>query len=161
MVVRPGRVRVPGAGWPTLGPGPVVGVGAKIPVVTDPSLFELVTDALRGLTSADLGVLQCTHHRCGIKVRLGPAKAPREHYEAQVIGRQYVPEASVLAIEIGFHSEHQKETDNEAVISRNGWRCGGTGSSPPAAIRFPTGLRPRSQHRGVIGPSMTAAASWC
>lgn len=88
-------------------------------VVTDPSLFELVADALRGLAPADLGVLRYRHHRYGIKVWLGPGtKAPREHYEAQVIGRQYVPEASVLAIEVGFHSEHPKEAENEAALSQ-------------------------------------------
>ena len=58
------------------------------------------------------------HHRYGIKIWFGPAKAPREHYEAQVIGRQYVPEATALAVEVGFHAEHQKEADNEEVISR-------------------------------------------
>jgi hypothetical protein len=82
------------------------------------SLFEDVGDALRGLPSVDLGELHCTHHRYGIKVWLGPAtRAPREHYEAQVIGRQHVPEAATLAIEVGFHSEHPQEADNEAVIS--------------------------------------------
>jgi hypothetical protein len=84
----------------------------------DWSIFEEVADALRGLTPADLGELHCRHHRYGIKVWVGPAtKAPREHYEAQVIGRQYVPEATTLAIEVGFHSEHPQEADNEAVIS--------------------------------------------
>jgi hypothetical protein len=34
-----------------------------------------------------------------------------------VIGRQYVPEATTLAIELGFHSEHPQEADNEPVIS--------------------------------------------
>jgi hypothetical protein len=84
----------------------------------DRSLFEDVADALRGLSPSDLGELHCTHHRYGIKVWLGPAtKPPREHYEAQVIGRQYHPEATTLAIEVGFHSEHPQEADNEAVIS--------------------------------------------
>lgn len=96
-----------------------MGVGCQdAGVVTDPSLFELVADAVRGLAPADLGVLRCTHHRSGIKVWIGPTKAPREHYEAQVIGPQYAPEASVLAIEVGFHSEHQKEAENQGVISR-------------------------------------------
>jgi hypothetical protein len=81
-------------------------------------LFEDVSDALRGLWSADLGALHCTHHRYGIKVWLGPAtKAPREHYEAQVVGPQYVAEAATLAIEVGFHSEHPQEADNDSVIA--------------------------------------------
>ena len=92
--------------------------GAMMSRVRDQSLFEDVADALRGLPPADLGELHCTHHRYGVKVWAGPAtKAPREHYEAQVIGRQYVPEAAALAIEVGFHSEHPQEADNEAVIS--------------------------------------------
>jgi hypothetical protein len=94
----------------------------------DRSLFEDVSDALRGLSPAELGELHCTHHRYGIKIWVGPAtKAPREHYEAQVIGPQYVPEAATLAIEVGFHSEHPHEADNEAVIaalarSERSWR---------------------------------------
>jgi hypothetical protein len=94
----------------------------------DGSLFEDVSDALRGLSPADLGELHCTHHRYGIKVWLGPAtKAPREHYEAQVVGPPNVPEAATLAIEVGFHSEHPQEADNEAVIaalvgSERSWR---------------------------------------
>lgn len=94
----------------------------------DRSVFEDVADALRGLSPADLGSLHCTYHRYGIKVWLGAAtKAPREHYEAQVVGRQYVPEATTLAIEVGFHSEHPQEADNDAVISalvrsRRTWR---------------------------------------
>jgi len=84
----------------------------------DRSLFEDVADALRGVQPTDPGELHCTYHRYGIKVWLGPAtKAPREHYEAQVIGRQYVPQAATLGIEVGFHSEHPQEADNEAVIS--------------------------------------------
>lgn len=83
----------------------------------DRSLFEDVADALHGLVPAGLGDLHTSHHRYGIKVWLGPAQPPREHYEAQVIGRQQAPEAEVLAIEIGFHSEHPKEADNAAVIS--------------------------------------------
>ena len=94
----------------------------------DGSLFEDVSDALRGLSPADLGELHCTHHRYGIKVWLGPAaKAPREHYEAQVVGPHFAPEAATLAIEVGFQSEHPQVADNEAVItalvgSERSWR---------------------------------------
>jgi hypothetical protein len=83
----------------------------------DQSLFADVADALRGLVPEDLGVLRCAHHRNGIKVWFGPSKPPREHYEAQVIGREHAPGATVLALEVGFHSEHPNETDNQAVIS--------------------------------------------
>ena len=46
--------------------------------------------------------------RYGIKVWFGPSDPPREHYEAQVIGPNEVKEASVLALEIGFHAEHSQ-----------------------------------------------------
>jgi hypothetical protein len=94
----------------------------------DGTLFEDVSDAMRGLSPVDLGELHCTHHRYGIKVWLGPAnKAPREHYEAQVVGPQYIPKGARIGIEVGFHSEHPQEADNEAVIaalarSERSWR---------------------------------------
>ena len=44
-----------------------------------------------------------------------PAK---EHYEAQVIGARYVPEATTLALEIGFHSENPWAEDNERILDR-------------------------------------------
>jgi hypothetical protein len=132
--------------------------------VPDWSLFEDVSDALRGLSPADLGELGCTYHRYGIKVWLGPAtKAPRGHYEAQVIGPQYVPEAAALAIEVGFHSEHPEEADNEAVIaalvgSGRSWACRITKRQ-----RRPTPIGERGPHNGrhhrrsrAAGPSRSA-----
>jgi hypothetical protein len=82
------------------------------------SLFEEVADALRGAAPEGLGELRCTYHRYGVKVWVGPSlKAPREHYEAQVIGPQYAPEATTIAVEVGFHAEHPHAPDNEEVIS--------------------------------------------
>ena len=85
--------------------------------VPDRSLFEEVADALRGFASDELGPLHSSHHRYGIKVWRGAVKPPREHYEAQVVGREQAPGAQQLAIEVGFHSEHPKEADNEAVAA--------------------------------------------
>ena len=86
--------------------------------MVDRSLFEEVADALRGAGPDGLGELHCTYHRYGVKVWVGDsAKAPREHYEAQVVGRQHVPDAHAIAIEVGFHSEHSDAVDNERVIS--------------------------------------------
>lgn len=93
----------------------------------DLQLFDEVGEALRGLLPEELGTLRTKHHRYGIKVWFGPATPTREHYEAQVIGAKHVPEASVLAIEVGFHAEHRDPADNERAVARvlageKGWR---------------------------------------
>ena len=84
------------------------------------SLFDEVADALRGSVSPSIGdgPLRCRARRYGLKVWFGPETPPREHYEAQVIGPHGVDGATVLALEIGFHAEHAKAADNEAVITR-------------------------------------------
>jgi hypothetical protein len=81
------------------------------------SLFDDVGDILVGVAPAALGLCRFRAHRYGIKVWFGPEKPIREHYEAQVIGPQEVEGASVLALEVGFHSEHPKEAENDAVIA--------------------------------------------
>ena len=81
-------------------------------------LFEEVGDALRGLIPRDLGQLRVRERRWSIKVWFGPEKPVREHYEAQVIGAKYVPDATVLALEVGFHAENPKVEDNDAVLER-------------------------------------------
>ena len=55
-------------------------------------------------------------HRYGTKIWFGPEAPPKEHYEAQVVGKRDVPEAEVLAVEVGFHSEHPKAPENQAVL---------------------------------------------
>ena len=82
------------------------------------ALFDEVGEALRGLVPVELGEPRLRAHRYGVKVWYGPAKPPREHYEAQVIGAQHVEDATVLAIEVGFHAEHPKVEDNDLVIRR-------------------------------------------
>jgi len=89
--------------------------------VAELPLFDEVADVLRGLVPRGLGELRCRPRRHGIKAWFGPEapdKPPREHYEAQVIGAQYVPAASALALEIGFHAEHRDEVENKAVLAR-------------------------------------------
>ena len=81
-------------------------------------MFDEVAQALRGLLPSELGVLQMKAHRYGIKVWFGPVKATREHYEAQVIGAKHVPEATVLAIEVGFHAENRDPAENEQALAR-------------------------------------------
>ena len=81
------------------------------------SVFEEVGEALRGLAPAELGEQHQRAHRYGVKVWFGPAAAPREHYEAQVVGPDADKHASVLAIEVGFHAEYPKADENDAVIA--------------------------------------------
>jgi hypothetical protein len=79
-------------------------------------LFGDVADALLGLLPAELGAPRRRWHRYGIKVWFGPERPSREHYEAQVISARHVSEATVIALEVGFHAEHPKPADNEAVL---------------------------------------------
>ncbi len=82
------------------------------------SLFEEVAEAIRGLVPPDLGEVRCQARRYGIKVWFGAARAPREHYEAPVISSAGVDEASVLALEVGFHAEHPQAEDNDRIMAR-------------------------------------------
>jgi hypothetical protein len=79
-------------------------------------LFEEACEALRGLVPPELGEFRHRTHRYGTKIWFGPEAPPKEHYEAQVVGTRDVPEAEFLAVEIGFHSEHPKDADNQAVL---------------------------------------------
>jgi hypothetical protein len=79
-------------------------------------LFDEVGEVLRSLVPGDLGELRCRHHRYGIKAWFDTEKPPREHYEAQVLGAEHVPEAEVLAIEVGFHAENRDPAENELAV---------------------------------------------
>jgi hypothetical protein len=84
------------------------------------SAFEVAADILRGLLPDDLGGehLRVRAHRYGLKAWVdGPAStAPKEHYEAQVVGPAHVAGAKVLGIEVGFHVEDKDEAKNDAVL---------------------------------------------
>jgi hypothetical protein len=80
-------------------------------------LFEEVVEAVRGLVPRELGEFRHRTHRYGTKIWFGEADPPREHYEAQVIGAQDVAEAEVVALEVGFHTEHKDPARNDAVIA--------------------------------------------
>lgn len=87
----------------------------------------MVADALRGMVPPELGEARCSWHRYGVKVWFGPERATRLHYEAQVVGPRHVPEAEVLALEVGFHAEERDPRRNEAVLAHlvggeRGWR---------------------------------------
>ena len=81
-------------------------------------LFDEVGEAVRGLMDPKLGVVHFRAHRYGVKLWFDTDSAPREHYEAQVIGARLVEDAKVLALEVGFHSEHPKLTENEATLAK-------------------------------------------
>jgi hypothetical protein len=80
------------------------------------SVFEEVGEALRGMAPPELGEYHHRAHRYGVKVWFGPANPPREHYEAQVVGADADNRATLLAIEVGFHSEYPSADENDAVI---------------------------------------------
>lgn len=82
------------------------------------ALFDEMAEALRTLLPVGLGDVRMRVRRYGIKVWFGPTNPTREHYEAQVIGAHHVEGASVLALEVGFHAEHPRLEDNEAVLTR-------------------------------------------
>lgn len=81
-------------------------------------LFDEVGEAVRGLMPPDLGLVRFRAHRYGVKLWFDTDQAPREHYEAQVIGAKHVADAKVLALEVGFHSEHSKVAENDATMDR-------------------------------------------
>ncbi len=81
-------------------------------------LFDEVADAVRSLVPAELGPVHCRAHRYGIKLWFETATPPREHYEAQVLGPSACDEATVLALEVGFHAEHPDPARNQAVLDR-------------------------------------------
>ncbi len=81
-------------------------------------LFDAVAEAARSLVPAELGPLRVRSHRYGTKAWFGAERPGREHYEAQVVGAQYVEGATVLAIEVGFHAEHPTLADNELAVAR-------------------------------------------
>lgn len=115
--------------------------------MSDRSLFEEVADALRGAAPDGIGALRCSYHRYGIKVWVGESmRAPREHYEAQVVGRQHVPGATAIAIEVGFHAENADEAANERVIS--------------ALVRAERSWRKQLGEEPVIGSFLGRAGAW-
>lgn len=81
-------------------------------------LFDEVGEAVRGLMPPELGTVRFRAHRYGVKLWFDSDAAPKEHYEAQVIGAKHVPDATVLALEVGFHAEHPKVAENDAALDR-------------------------------------------
>ena len=81
-------------------------------------LFDEVGDTVRGLLPPELGQPRLRIRRYGLKLWFGSVTPTRDHYEAQVMGARHVPEATTLAIEVGFHLEHPKQSDNDAALAQ-------------------------------------------
>lgn len=75
------------------------------------SFFHQVQDAFEGFAADVPGELHTFAHRRGLKIWYDDAN--REHYEAQLIRLDGEP-----MLEVGFHSEHPKVAENEAVLAR-------------------------------------------
>jgi hypothetical protein len=86
--------------------------------VVEVQLFEEVADVVVGLVPQELGRPRCRARRAGIKVWFGEGDAPREHYEAQLVGADGVAGARTLGLEVGFHAEHPQAAANDAVVDR-------------------------------------------
>ncbi|MGH1489499.1 MAG: hypothetical protein ACRBK7_08930 [Acidimicrobiales bacterium] len=82
----------------------------------DLPLFDHVADVVRSLTPEELGELKLQAHRRGIKAWFDTEKAPREHYEAQLLARRHVDGRDGMALEIGFHAENRDTESNVAAI---------------------------------------------
>jgi hypothetical protein len=82
------------------------------------SLFDEVADVVAGFIPAALGPVHQQPRRWGIKVWFGAEAPPKVHYEAQVVSRDAIKGATVLGLEIGFHSEYPKAAENDAVLAR-------------------------------------------
>jgi len=85
------------------------------------SFFHQVHDVLEGFVADLDGELHAVAHKRGLKVWFDDA--PREHYEAQLIRLD-----GATALEIGFHAEHPKVAENDAVLARmvqyeDAWRA--------------------------------------
>jgi len=76
------------------------------------AFFEAVVDALVGFLPPELADFNHKVHWNGVKFWYGDDH--REHYECQYVAR---PDgAPGPALEIGFHAEHSKAAENQAVL---------------------------------------------
>jgi hypothetical protein len=98
--------------------------------MAEPSLFEDAAAVLPSMIPESFGPLRVEPRRWGLKAWFGPpGRPPKVHYEAQLVGKRDLPglEVQRLALEIGWHSEQPKESDNEAqlavlVAGERAWR---------------------------------------
>jgi hypothetical protein len=75
------------------------------------TFFHQVQDVLEGFVIDVAGTLHSTAHGRGIKVWYDDAT--REHYEAQLVRVD-----GKVVLEVGFHAEHPKVGENDALLNR-------------------------------------------
>ena len=92
-------------------------VACQAPHVELP-LFEQVGELTRTLVPEELGSVRYRAHRRGVKVWLDADKAPRDHFEAQMVPRRFVDGTEGAVLEIGFHAEHGDPAVNDATLAR-------------------------------------------
>jgi hypothetical protein len=80
-------------------------------------LFEQVGELTRTLVPEELGSVRFRAHRRGVKVWLDVDKAPRDHFEAQMVPRGFVDGTDGAVLEIGFHAEHGDPAVNDATLA--------------------------------------------
>lgn len=112
----------------------------------DIPLFDQVAEAVRGMLPPEFGEFRHSARRWGIKVWFGSDKPHREHYEAQVIGPDHVDDATVVALEVGFHAEHPRAADNDDIL---GFLLDGEDR-----------WRPRLGAEATAGPFLGRAEDW-
>lgn len=103
-------------------------------------VFDQTSEVIRALAPDHLGDLQLRSHRRGVKVWFGSDVPDKEHYEAQLLSRNYVDGVGGMALEIGFHSEHKDSAANDEVLAKLAgceadWRAV-LGDEPQAATFF-------------------------
>ncbi len=84
----------------------------------DPELFDEVGEIIRSLMIDERPDLRIRARHYGIKVWFGPVQPPRCHYEVQFLGPRDVPEAKLIAVEVGLHLEDPKVGRNDEVFDR-------------------------------------------
>ena len=77
----------------------------------EPGFFETIRDAFEGFVAGVGGRRNISVHSRGLKVWFDDDT--REHYESQLIRID-----GEVQLEIGFHSEHPKAPQNDAVLRR-------------------------------------------
>lgn len=80
-------------------------------------LFEQVGEVTKALVPEELGSVRFRAHRRGVKVWLDTEKAPRDHFEAQLVPRRFVDGRDGAVLEVGFHAEHGDPDVNDATLA--------------------------------------------